>query len=136
MHNGLMKKIVAMTLALTMALSLMGGAVAEEQPKTVNIGVTDVIGSLNPLLMNATEVLKYANSLVFLPLVEASTDMKYVPQLAESITTEDNMTFTIKLQDAAAWSDGQPVTAKDVAFTLLCMASPESFNAGYGDVRH
>lgn len=130
MHNGLMKKIVAMTLALTMALSLMGGAVAEEQPKTVNIGVTDVIGSLNPLLMNATEVLKYANSLVFLPLVEASADMEYVPQLAESITTEDNLTFTIKLQDAATWSDGQPVTAKDVAFTLLCMASPESFNAG------
>ena len=130
MHNGLMKKIVAMTLALTMALGLMGGAVAEEQPKTVNIGVTDVIGSLNPLLMNATEVLKYANSLVFLPLVEASADMEYVPQLAESITTEDNLTFTIKLQDAAAWSDGQPVTAKDVAFTLLCMASPESFNAG------
>ena len=32
MHNGLMKKIVAMTLALTMALGLMGGAVAEEQP--------------------------------------------------------------------------------------------------------
>ena len=111
MHNGLMKKIVAMTLALTMALGLMGGAVAEEQPKTVNIGVTDVIGSLNPLLMNATEVLKYANSLVFLPLVEASADMKYVPQLAESITTEDNMTFTIKLQDTATWSDGQPVTA-------------------------
>ncbi len=69
MHNGLMKKIVAMTLALTMALGLMGGAVAEEQPKTVNIGVTDVIGSLNPLLMNATEVLKYANSLVFLAVV-------------------------------------------------------------------
>ncbi len=124
------RRLVALTLALVMALSLVSGAAAEENNKTVNIAVTGTIGSLNPLLMGATEVLKYANSLVFLPLVELNSDLEFVPQLAESITTEDNLTFTIKLQDAATWSDGTPVTAKDVAFTLLCLASPESFNAG------
>lgn len=128
--GGTIRKLVALTVALAMALGMVGGAVAEENTKTVNIAVTGTIGSLNPLLMGATEVLKYANSLVFLPLVELNSDLEFVPQLAESITTEDNLTFTIKLQDAATWSDGTPVTSKDVAFTLLCLASPESFNAG------
>ena len=124
------RRLLALCLALVMTLGLAGGAAAEENNKTVNIAVTGTIGSLNPLLMGATEVLKYANSLVFLPLVELNSDLEFVPQLAESITTEDNLTFTIKLQEAATWSDGTPVTAKDVAFTLLCLASPESFNAG------
>lgn len=130
MKKGILKRLVSLVAALTLALGMVGGAAAESADKSVNIAVTDTIGTLNPLLMGAMEVMKYANSLVFLPLVELNQDLEFVPQLAESITTEDNRTFTIKLQQAAAWSDGVPVTAKDVAFTLLCLASPGSFNAG------
>ena len=36
----------------------------------------------------------------------------HVQQLAESFTTEDNMTFTITLREGATWSDGVPVTAE------------------------
>ena len=53
------RKLVALVLALVMTLGMTGGAVAEENDKTVNIAVTGTIGSLNPLLMGATEVLKY-----------------------------------------------------------------------------
>lgn len=81
--GGTIRKLVALTVALAMALGMVGGAVAEENTKTVNIAVTGTIGSLNPLLMGATEVLKYANSLVFLPLVELNSDLEFVPQLAE-----------------------------------------------------
>ncbi len=130
MKKGILKRLVSLVAALTLALGMVGGAAAESADKSVNIAVTDTIGTLNPLLMGAMEVMKYANSLVFLPLVELNQDLEFVPQLAESITTEDNRTFTIKLQQAATWSDGVPVTAKDVAFTLLCLASPGSFNAG------
>ena len=72
--------------------------------------------------------MKYAVSLVFLPLVELNAELEFVPQLAESITTEDNLTFTIKLRDDASWSDGAPVTAQDVAFTLAIGADPVSAN--------
>ncbi len=121
-----MKKLLAMVLALLLALSAAGLAAAEE--KSVNIGVTSTLTTLNPLACDNTEVVKYAVSLVFLPLVELNADLEFVPQLASSITTEDNLTFTIKLQENARWSDGEPVTASDVAFTLAIGADPVSAN--------
>ena len=125
-----MKKLhrfLALALVLALAAGLVPAASAEA-PKTVNVAVTGSIGSLNPIAMDNTEVVKYATSLVFLPLVELNADLEFVPQLAESITTEDNLTFTIRLRDDAVWSDGAPVTAKDVEFTLVVSASPESYN--------
>jgi len=93
--------------------------------KVVNIGVTDTIGSLNPLLEDGTEVVKYSISLTFLPLVELNSDLEFVGQLADEITTEDNLHFTIHLDDNAVWSDGTPITSKDVLFSFLCWARPE-----------
>ena len=121
-----MKKLLSLALALTVLLSLFSFAAAEE--KTVNIGVTSTLTTLNPLAVDNTEVVKYAVSLVFLPLVELNAELEFVPQLAREITTEDNLTFTIRLQEDAVWSDGVPVTARDVAFTLAIGADPVSAN--------
>ena len=121
-----MKKALSLVLALAVLLSVFSFAAAED--KAVNIGVTSTLTTLNPLAVDNTEIVKYAVSLVFLPLVELNENLEFVPQLAESITTEDNLTFTIKLQDSAVWSDGEPVTAEDVAFTLAIGADPVSAN--------
>lgn len=123
-----MKKLTALILALLMTLSLLTGAMAEGD-KVVNIGATSTLTTLNPLAMDNTEIVKYATSLVFLPLVELNNELQFVPQLAESITTEDNLTFTITLADGAVWSDGTPVTAEDVEFSLVISADPDSANA-------
>lgn len=120
--------LTALLLAVTM-LTGMGAAAAADEPKTVNIAVTGTISSVNPLLIDATEVMKYALSLEFLPLVELNQELEFVPQLAQSITTEDNLTFTIRLRDEATWSDGTPVTSRDVLFTLLLITSPEAGRA-------
>ena len=122
-----MKRLLSLLLALVMLLSAFSFAAAEDD-KVVNIGVTSTLTTLNPLAVDNTEVVKYAVSLVFLPLVELNADLEFVPQLAESITTEDNLTFTIKLRDSAVWSDGNPVTAQDAAFTLAIGADPVSAN--------
>ncbi len=124
-----MKKFARSILAalLTMALLLTGAAA--ETPKSVNIAATGSLSSLHPLLIDATEVMKHALSLTFLPLVELDRELEFVPQLAQSITTEDNLTFTIRLQEEAVWSDGTPVTSKDVLFTLLLITSPEAGRA-------
>lgn len=90
----------------------------------VNIGVTDTLGSLNPLTIDATEINKYATAMMFLPLVELNSKMEFESALADSITTKDNKTFTINLNKNATWSDGKPVTAEDVAFTVLRLCSP------------
>lgn len=97
----------------------------EVENAIVNIGVTDSLSSVNPLLMDGTEVVKYTTSLAFLPLMELNKEMEFVGQLAKSITTDDNKHFFINLDENAVWSDGTPVTSKDVLFTFLLWASPE-----------
>ncbi len=100
--------------------------------KIVNIGVTNVIGSLNPLLLDATEVNKYAISLMFLPLMDLNPELEFVPQIASEITTEDNLTFIIKVNPEIKWSDGEPVTADDVIFTILKLTSEGIGNVSMG----
>lgn len=90
----------------------------------VNIGVTSTLGSLNPLTVDATEINKYATSMGFLPLVELNSKYEFEGMLADSITTQDNQTFTIHVDPKAKWSDGQAVTAQDVEFTLVRLCSP------------
>lgn len=125
----LTQTLVSLTLVLALLFAFGAPALAQED-QSVTIAVTDTIGALNPLLVDGTEVVKYANSLTFLPLVELNRDVEFVGQLAEKITTEDNLTFTIKLNDKAAWSDGTPVTSRDVLFTFLLWTSPEVGNTG------
>lgn len=96
----------------------------------VNIGVTDSLSSVNPLLQDGTEVVKYTTSLAFLPLMELNKDLEFVSQLAKDITTEDNKTFIIHLDERAVWSDGEPITSKDVVFTYLLWTSPEIGSVG------
>lgn len=96
----------------------------------VNVGVTDSLSSVNPLLQDGTEVVKYTTSLEFLPLMELNRELEFVGQLADDITTEDNLTFTIHLNEDAVWSDGEKVTSEDVLFTYVLWASPEIGSTG------
>lgn len=110
--------------------SASGESTAATQPagnsgeKIVNVGVTDTLGSLNPLLLNGGEINKYATALMFLPLMELDADLNFQGMLADSITTEDNRNFVVHIDEAATWSDGTPITAEDVAYTALRLISP------------
>lgn len=140
----LLKRITSLALAAAMALAFAGcngntgssaGSAAQSGAQNassagkgssdiVNIGVTDTLGSLNPLTIDATEINKYATAMMFLPLVELNGKTQFEGALADSITTKDNKTFTINISKEAVWSDGKPVTADDVAFTILRLCSP------------
>ena len=54
----------------------------------------------------------------------------FIPWLAESYQYNgDNTQLTLKIRDGVEWSDGQPFTANDVAFTLLLLkAHPDLTN--------
>lgn len=97
-------------------------AVAGE--KIINIGVTDSLGGINPFAIDQTEINKYAMDLTFLPLMELDKDLNFQGMLADSITTEDNIHFIVHIDEAATWSDGTPVTAADVEYSVLRYASP------------
>lgn len=97
--------------------------------KIVNVGVTNTLETLNPLLMNGGEINRQATSLMFLPLVELDKDLNFEGALAESITTEDNLNFIVHINEDATWSDGTPITAYDVEYTARRICSPVIANA-------
>ena len=101
-----------------------GPATAAEGEKIINFGVTDSLGGVNPFAIDQTEINKYALDLMFLPLMELDKDLNFQGMLADSITTEDNINFIVHVDDKATWSDGTPVTAYDVEYSVMRYASP------------
>ncbi len=133
--HSLRTRLLSLALSLLLLLSLgVTAAAAEGADKVVNIGVTSTLGSLNPLLLDAGELNKYAQGMQFLPLFDLDKDLNVVGMLGESFATTDNITYTVKLDPAATWSDGTPITADDVVFTVLKLTSKAVGNvtmAGY-----
>lgn len=134
-------KLISLTLATVLVLAVAGcsskdqggsskdgageaGNEVSEEGKIINVGVTDSLGGLNPFVIDQTEINKYAVGLMFLPLMELDQDMNFQGMLADSITTEDNMNFVVHIDEKATWSDGTPVTAEDVEYTVRRLASP------------
>ncbi len=105
----------------------------------VNIGMTYSITSMNPLLIDASESMKYAVGMSYLPLVEINSDMEFAGVLAEEFSVNDDGTlFTVKLREDATWSDGEAITVDDVIFTILRMTSKAVSNvsmAGYANLK-
>ena len=61
--------------------------------------------------------------------VDATTG-KVEPVLADSIeTSDDGLTITVKLKSGIKWSDGEPLTARDVAFTYNTKAVKDNGSA-------
>ncbi|MBQ8597764.1 MAG: ABC transporter substrate-binding protein [Lachnospiraceae bacterium] len=129
------RKLLGLMLAVVMMISVAGcgssageggaaGSSAASEEKIVNVGVTSSLGGVNPFVMDQTEINKYAVGLMFLPLMELDKDLNFVGMLADSITTEDNMNFVVHINENATWSDGTPVTAADVEYTVRRLASP------------
>lgn len=89
----------------------------------VNIGATATVGSLNPLLIDATWINMYAMSLMFNPLVALNADAEFESMLVDSIETDDNLVYTLHINEAAIWSDGTPVTTADLEYTFKMLTS-------------
>ena len=67
-------------------------------------------------------------------------DMSPEPGLAESWeTSDDGLTWTFDIRDGVLWSDGEPLTAADIAYTYsrIIDGGPEAGTWGsYLDVGH
>lgn len=122
------KTIAFLLVAVLLVLSACGSGTTQSEDtntkKAINVGLTYSPGNLNPLSPVGLAS-TYVTSLMFLPLVEIDEDLSFKPMLADAIETTDNTLFTIKLNPKATWTDGTPVTADDVIFTLKLMANPK-----------
>ena len=93
-----------------------GGSVVEGG--TLRIGSSSSIDSLNPFVainQDAYSTFEY----IYPELVQYDARMKFAPDFAKSwSTSSDGKTWTFHTQPGAKWSDGQPLTARDAAWTL------------------
>ncbi len=86
---------------------------------------TDIV-TLNPVRTasgNDSLVHKY----LYTPVIYLDRDLKPVPGLAKSWTiSPDGLTYRFELNEKATFSDGTPVRASDVLFTLRKIADPRT----------
>jgi peptide/nickel transport system substrate-binding protein len=86
--------------------------------QTFTIGLTNEVDSFNPF--NGIEAESYeAWALMYDYMISWSDkDMSPQPGLATSWdTSPDGLTWTFHIRDGVKWSDGQPLTANDIAYT-------------------
>ena len=129
-----MKKIIALLMALVMAMSLAACGAQEtpeaEEPKAeaqsteaapaeVKDSVIIAIGS-EPETLDPTKGWGHGNApIVQSTLVKYKADLTFENDLATSYAlSDDGLVWTFTLRDDAYFTDGEKVTASDVAFTL------------------
>lgn len=100
-----------------------GTAPASGQPGTLRIAIQQDVKNLNPLLASNTTDGMIAD-LMFEPLIHADAQNNPVPMLAAEVPTlqnggisKDGLTVTYHLRKNVKWTDGVPVTSKDVKWS-------------------
>jgi peptide/nickel transport system substrate-binding protein len=130
---------VAITLAVLVAIAAAPVAGAQEQPAqkvTFTVGITTDVDSLNPFIGIVAEAYEVYQVMYDYLVGYSQKDFSPVPELAESWTvSEDGLTWTFKIRQGAKWSDGQPVTARDAAYTFnrIMKGTFEQTNYPYTD---
>lgn len=110
-----MKKLLAAT-ALAGLTALPAAAGGEKVAITVN--AVQIFGTIDPAKINDyTEYMAAVNLYDALTTVDAAGNV--VPQLAESWDiSDDSLTYTFHLKKGATFSDGSPVEAQDIVYSI------------------
>jgi peptide/nickel transport system substrate-binding protein len=94
------------------------------KPKSLTIGMWSSPGIFNPLTYTTTYD-STVISLIYPRLLVMNDKLDFIPSLADTFTANDTQDkFTFKLNPKAKWSDGTPITADDVAYTMAAIANP------------
>jgi peptide/nickel transport system substrate-binding protein len=121
------------TIPLLLIASSCAGDTGGSAGDTLYVGTVNPPASFNPI--NQADVAgQFATRFVMDTLMDQPEPLKFVPKLAESIASLDNKTFTVKLRTGAKWSDGQPITAKDVVYTINLIANKDSLTTLGGNI--
>ncbi len=112
------------TVAVVGFLATSLGALAQESPSASDEKVTFTVGQVNDAItfnpMFMIETPEYnTTDLVYDKLLSwAQEDFSTVPDLATDWEqSDDGLTWTFTIRDDAAWHDGTPLTARDIAAT-------------------
>lgn len=128
------KRIISMLLAAMMLLSLAAcgtsqqPTAATEAPAEASESPSESVYAIDQLVIGTTAAIETATRDEYAfdmlasgvsepPLVWQDDTGNYHPLLAD-YSTEDAATWTFTIVDGMKWSDGEPVTAEDILFTL------------------
>jgi len=135
------KKILYVIALIALVISACGGgggtAPAGEEPSgqegsggtpsIVRIGWAGSPDTLNPGMAVLSESYTIFE-LVYDSMYELNMDGTFTLTLAESATvSDDRLVWTFKIRDGITFHDGQPLTAKDVAFSYNLYQSTEDY---------
>lgn len=100
-------------------------ATAKLRKDTVVAGISEPQGIFNPyFFVNGWD--ENVTNVIFSRLIDWDSHGNLVPGLAESWkVSPDGKVYTIKLRPNLTFSDGSPLTAEDVAFTLTVLYDPK-----------
>ncbi len=92
---------------------------AEAESATLTVGLPNEVDSFNPFLgIEASSFEMWALTYDYL-IGYSMEDMSPEPALAtEWETSDDGLVWTFTVRDDVDWSDGEPLTARDVAYTF------------------
>ncbi|WP_067970943.1 ABC transporter substrate-binding protein [Nocardiopsis trehalosi] len=104
------------------------------EPSTLTVAVSQPVDSLSPFLAQrliSTSVFRLNYD--FLTNYDPATN-EPIPGLAESWeTSDDGRTWTFQIRDDVTWSDGEPLTAEDIAWTYTTMMEDEGAATANGN---
>lgn len=95
------------------------------------------VGTLNPIFASSSAE-QSASSLMFSRIVNYDTTGHLRNDLATGISIDDtHKIYTVTIRPDATWSDGQPVTAQDIAYTVGLLKDPNvhSTITGWTDIK-
>jgi peptide/nickel transport system substrate-binding protein len=116
-----MKRAAVLLLAVLVAALLAPIASAQEDSDQVvlRIGLTQDWETLNPTSGFAVSEYEVWNIHYATLTDKAAADFETIPGLAESWeASDDGLTYTYTLREGLLWSDGEPLTAEDVAWNI------------------
>ena len=122
---------VALVLSAALLVPAVQTVMAQDaRPSLLRVSrISDFLPSIHPVELGTGNQELMAD-LIFSTLVDVDSDeVTILPDLAQTWeVTPDAKTYTFHLNPAAVWSDGQPVTADDVLYTIAwANQNPDAF---------
>jgi peptide/nickel transport system substrate-binding protein len=101
----------------------------DDERLTLTVGMTQEIDSPNVTVGYTVAAYEVWNLQYATLTDKAADDFETIPGLAESWeASDDGQTYTYHLREGLQWSDGEPLTAEDVAYTVNRSRDEEWYN--------
>jgi peptide/nickel transport system substrate-binding protein len=111
-------------LALALALTVLAGCTQRSAPPNyVIVGMTNSALNLDPRV-GSDEASQKAHQLLFNSLVWMDSDLRIVPELAETLDQPDPLTYVARLRRGVLFHDGRELTSDDVVYTFRSFLDP------------